>query len=119
MQHCPAGESVGFTWIVVLAFLRLSTHPAIFPRPLAGPEAVNLIRGWLGQPAALVVSPTARHLDILAGLIAEAGTAANLVSDAHLAALAVEHDAVIASFDADFGRFRGVRWEQPAAPPTG
>lgn len=73
------------------------------------------VRGWLAQPAAILVGPTPRHVDVLAGLLAETGTAGNLVNDAHLAALAVEHDARLVSFDADFGRFRGARWEQPTA----
>ncbi len=106
-------EPVGFAWTVVLAFLRLATHPAVFPRPLAADEATAIVRSWLAQPAAVLLDPTARHVDVLAGLLAEAGTAANLVNDAHLAALAIEHDAVVVSFDADFGRFRGVRRELP------
>lgn len=108
-------EAVGFSWIVVLAFLRLATHPSVFPRPLATETATGAIREWLAQPAAVLVEPTPRHLDVLGGLLAETGTAGNLVSDAHLAALSVEHDAPVVSFDADFGRFRGVRWERPGA----
>jgi len=106
-------EAVGFAWVVLLAFLRLATHQAVFAQPLSVGEAMDAVRDWLAQPAALVVEPTPRHVDVLAGLLAETGTAGNLVNDAHLAALAVEHDAVLASFDADFGRFGGVRWEQP------
>ena len=98
---------------MLLAFLRLTTHPAVFPRPLSVGEATKIVRAWLAQPAALVVDPTARHADLLAGLLAEAGTAANLIGDAHLAALALEHDAVLVSFDADFGRFAGLRRETP------
>lgn len=107
------GEAVGFTWLVLLAFLRLATHPAIFPRPLGTEEALDVVRGWLAQPSAVLVEPTHRHLDVLASLLLDSGTAGNLVSDAHLAAIAVEHAATLVSFDADFGRFRGLRWRMP------
>jgi toxin-antitoxin system PIN domain toxin len=108
-------EPVGFAWTVLLAFLRLATHPAVFPRPLSATRAADVVRAWLAQPPAVVVDPTPRHADLLAGLLAETGTAANLVNDAHLAALALEHGAVLVSFDADFGRFAGLRREIPAA----
>jgi toxin-antitoxin system PIN domain toxin len=104
---------MGFAWVVVLAFLRLSTRPDLFPAPLTQDAAFDVARGWLDAPAAVEIHPTARHLDILRGLLAPIGTAANLVNDAHLAALAVEHGATLVSFDRDFGRFPGVRWEQP------
>jgi toxin-antitoxin system PIN domain toxin len=106
-------RAVGFTWLALLAFLRLSTHRAVFERPLTVVDAVGVVRDWLAQRPAVVVAPTGRHIDVLSGLLAESGSAANLVNDAHLAALAVEHDAVLVSFDADFGRFRGLRWERP------
>jgi toxin-antitoxin system PIN domain toxin len=108
-------EPVGFAWTVLLAFLRLATHPAVFARPLTTAEAVGVIRDWLTRPAALVLEPTPRHIDLLAGLLRESGVAGNLVSDAHLAALAIEHDAIVVSFDADFGRFAGVRRVAPGA----
>jgi toxin-antitoxin system PIN domain toxin len=106
-------EPVAFAWPVLLAFLRLATHPAVFERPLAAAEAGAVLEGWLARHAALVVQPSERHLALLRGLLADVGTAANLVNDAHLAALALEHGAEIVSFDHDFGRFTGVRWRSP------
>jgi len=106
-------EPVGFAWVALLAFLRLATHPAVFPHPLDARQGIEIVRAWLDQPPSVVVEPTSRHLDVLAGLLASSGTAANLVNDAHLAALAIEHDARLVSFDADFGRFAGLRWARP------
>jgi toxin-antitoxin system PIN domain toxin len=110
------GEPVGFSWLVIVAFIRIATKPGIFPTPLSADEAVDFLRGWLGQPSATVREATARHLDVLAGLIADVGTAGNLVSDAHLAALAVEYDASVVTFDRDFLRFGGVDVIVPGQP---
>lgn len=109
-------ETVGFAWIVVLAFLRLSTRPGLFPRPLDANQAANVVEGWLDRPAALVLAPTSRHLGVLRGLLTTVGTAGNLVNDAHLAALAAEHGGEVVSFDGDFGRFSGIRWRSPVSP---
>lgn len=106
-------ETVGFAWTVVLAFLRIVTSPAVFPRPLTADAAGAIVELWLEQPPSVVVEPTPRHLGLLRGLLADTGTAANLVNDAHLAALAVEHGAEIVSFDRDFQRFQGVRSSLP------
>lgn len=114
VQSLEGGEVVGFAWMVLLAFLRLATHPAVFPRPVTGQQAGSTIESWLGFPQAVVVEPTRRHLPLLNGLLAQTGTAGNLVSDAHLAALALEHDATVISFDRDFGRFEGVRCRLPS-----
>ncbi len=108
-------EPVGFSWLVLLAFLRLSTRAGLFPRPLTVDGAVGRSRAWLAQPTAVLVEPTARHLDVLAGLLHDVGVGGNLVSDAHLATLALEHDATVVTYDNDFGRFTGVRWERPPA----
>ena len=108
-------EAVGFAWIVLLAFLRLSTRPDLFPRPLEQDAAFDVVGAWLDAPATVTVHPTARHFEVLRGLLGPVGTAANLVNDAHLAALSVEHGATLVSYDRDFGRFPGVRWEQPSA----
>lgn len=106
-------ETVGFAWSVLLAVLRLSTHPAVFPRPLPPGPAADVVQAWLEAPAAVTVAPTARHLPLLRGLLGRTGTAGNLVGDAHLAALALEHGATVVSYDRDFGRFEGVRTVRP------
>jgi toxin-antitoxin system PIN domain toxin len=106
--------TVGFSWISLLAFLRLSTKPGLYPAPLAVDAALRRVRAWLAQPTGVVVEPTSRHLDVLAGLLAPLGTGGNLTSDAHLAALAVEHGGTVVTYDSDFGRFTGVAWRPPA-----
>jgi uncharacterized protein len=105
-------DGVGFAWVPLLAFVRLTTKEGLFTRPLAPAVAMGQVAEWLGAPTATVVSPTVRHAEILARLLAEVGTGANLVNDAHLAALAVEHRAGIVSYDTDFGRFP-VPWNRP------
>jgi predicted nucleic acid-binding protein len=72
-----------------------------------------VLEAWLGRPMAILLEPTARHLSLLNGLLAPLATAGNLVSDAHLAALAIEYGGEVVSFDADFGRFPGLRWHPP------
>lgn len=109
-------STVGLSWIVLLAFLRLSTKAGLFPSPLGVDGALARVRDWVAQPPSVIVEPTSRHLDVLAGLLATTGTGGNLVNDAHLAALAVEHDATVITYDSDFGRFTGVRWQPPATP---
>ncbi|HEY7280407.1 MAG TPA: type II toxin-antitoxin system VapC family toxin [Actinomycetota bacterium] len=116
-ESLGGSETVGFAWIALLAFVRLSTRADLFPRPLRLAEGIEVVDGWLGAPAAVVVHPTTRHLAVLAGLLEPFGTATNLVNDAHLAALAVEHRGTVISFDHDFGRFPGVKWREP--PPGG
>ena len=106
-------EPVGFTWPVLLAFLRLATRAQIFENPLTLQEAFEIIDGWLAQPCALILSPTERHLSIIRGLLDPLGTAGNLTTDADLAALAIEHGGEVCSADADFGRFHGLRWWNP------
>ena len=106
-------ETMAFAWSVLLAFLRLSTNARVFTAPLRPAEAFDLVEGWLAQPNATVIHPTERHGAILRQLLEPLGTAGNLTSDAHLAALAIEHGAELCSSDADFSRFAGVRWTDP------
>ncbi len=109
------GDRVGFSWIVSLAFLRLATSARIFPNPLAPETAVDQLGRWTEAPGAVFVHPSAAHLAVFGGLVVASGSAGNLVNDAHLAALAVEHRADVVSYDNDFERFEGVRRVQPDA----
>jgi toxin-antitoxin system PIN domain toxin len=106
-------ETVGFPWNVLLAFLRLTTRPGLFRRPLPADTAFGLVASWLDQPSAVIVHPGPRHLQVLRELLLPLGTAGNLTSDAHLAALAIEHRAELYSSDADFARFHGLKWRNP------
>lgn len=106
-------ETFAFAWVVLLAFLRLSTNPRVFVEPLGTIEALDLIDGWLAVPSCTIVDPTQRHTAVLRDLLEPLGTAANLTTDAHLAALAIEHGAELCSCDADFSRFAGLRWTDP------
>lgn len=108
------GDTVAFAWVALLAFIRLATKEGLFPRPLTADDAMDRVEAWLGTPPAVVVDATVDHPRIIRDLLAEVGVGGNLVNDAHLAALAIEHRCDIVSFDNDFSRFRGVSW----APPT-
>lgn len=107
------GATVGFSWMAMLAFVRLATKDGIFPSPLTVAAADERLEAWLAQQTAVVVEPTARHRELVSGLLAPLGTGGNLVNDAHLAALAIEHRGSVVSYDHDFGRFAGVRWRRP------
>ena len=106
-------EEVGFAWSVLLGFVRLTTNPAVFEEPLESGEALDYLDGWLAQPCATIVEPMERHPSLLRELLEPLGTAGNLTTDAHLAALAIEHGAELLSCDADFSRFEGLRWRDP------
>jgi toxin-antitoxin system PIN domain toxin len=108
-------EELGFAWVVLLGFVRLTTNPAVFEAPLEADEALDIVDGWLAQPVATVVDPSERHARNLRELLAPLGTAGNLTTDAQLAALAIEHGAELCSRDADFSRFPGLRWRDPLA----
>lgn len=108
--------TVGFAWMVLLAFVRVGTLSAAMPRPMTIVEAFDQSERWLSSPSARIVGPTARHASIVRQLLVEAGVGGNIVNDAHLAALAVEHRGQVVTFDTDFARFPRVRWELPGVP---
>ena len=108
-------EPVGFSWAVLLAFLRLSTRPGIFAQALPAALALDQIEEWISQPVATLIHPGPRHARILRALLSPLGVAGDLTSDAHLAALAIEHGAQLCSADSDFARFPGLNWTNPLA----
>lgn len=108
-------QPVGLSWVAVLGFIRIATHRQILARPLPAAAACARVRAWLAQPCVTILYPGDRHADVLLGLLEHLGTAGNLTTDAHLAALCIEHQAELHSTDADFARFPGLRWRNPIA----
>jgi len=108
-------DTAALSWQVLTGFIRIVTHPAAFAAPLTTNQAIDQVEEWLNAPASVVVEPTARHTTILRNLLdAVGGIGGNLVNDAHLAALAIEHRAGIVSYDTDFVRFPGIAWTVPS-----
>lgn len=111
-----AGNSpVGLPWPSTLAFLRLVTNARVFQRPASVQTAWQQVEAWLNCDVAWIPQPTDRHAEVLGGLLSDPGATANLVPDAHLAALSIEHGLVLCSADSDFARFPQVRWQNPVA----
>jgi toxin-antitoxin system PIN domain toxin len=106
-------QPVGLPWVTILGFIRISTQRRIIEHPMFTHDAIKRVRSWLELPNVEIISPGENHSDILFRLIEEVGTAGDLTTDAHLAALAIEHQGQIVSTDADFARFRGLRWFNP------
>jgi uncharacterized protein len=104
---------VRFSWLTLWAFLRISTNPRVFARPLSAAEAVSAVSSWLAQPAAGILDPGERHWEILGRFMNDGQAAGALVMDAALAALAIEHGAVLHTTDRDFSRFPGLEWTNP------
>lgn len=116
-ESCLAGdEQVQLPWVVMLGFLRLSTHRQIAANPLPVIEACEIVASWLARPHVAVLHPGNRHAEILFELLQDAGTGGNLTTDAHLAALAIEHQVELHTTDGDFARFPGLRWWNPLKP---
>jgi uncharacterized protein len=109
------GHGYGLSWAAMLGFIRLTTSRQVMAHPVPVATAYGHVRAWLAQPYVAIVHPGDRHADILFGLLEALGTAGSLTTDAHLAALAIEHQAELHSTDADFARFSGLRWANPLA----
>ncbi|MCK6554317.1 PIN domain-containing protein [Candidatus Binatia bacterium] len=106
---------VGLPWVSLLAFLRIGTNPRIFPNPMAMPDAWARVARWLDLPNVWIPGTADRHREILGGFLGGVASSTQLVADAHLAALAIEHGLTLCSTDGDFARFPGLRWENPLA----
>lgn len=109
-------ELVALPWAVLLGFIRITTNRLVLQNPWPVEEALERVEAWLEQPNVRIAHPTHRHAERLAGFLRGAGTAGNLTTDAHLAALAVEHGCTLCSTDADFARFPGLSWRNPLTP---
>lgn len=106
-------QTVLLPWVSLLAFARIVTHPAVYTAPVAIGEALDFIDAWLEQPTVITPEPDATHVRRVRELLAVTGRGGNLVNDAHLAALALQHRATVITYDNDFGRFPGVTWQRP------
>ncbi len=105
--------TVGLPWAVMLGYLRIMTSRSVLVNPFAPTAAIDHIRSWLERPQTEILQPGSRHLDLLSGLLRDSGASGRLTTDAHLAALAIEHQAELHSNDTDFCRFPGLRWRNP------
>jgi toxin-antitoxin system PIN domain toxin len=106
-------ERVGVPWVVSTGFMRLMTHPRVLVRPATPEQAVDYVREWFRFPHVTPINPGVEHLTHLRRSLAAAGVGANLVTDAHIAALAIEYQAEVHTNDTDFSRFPGLRWRNP------
>ena len=106
-------EPIGLAWIVVVAFVRISSNARIYRSPMSVDQATDIVDRWLNNPLVSTIEPTSSHWSILRALLRENGSAGNLTNDAHLAALCIERGATLHSADGDFSRFRGLRWHNP------
>jgi toxin-antitoxin system PIN domain toxin len=113
VEEVMTEDSVGLPWVVMLGFLRLATSRQVFTHPMAAQEAIDIVDGWLQRPNVVALAPGRDHWVILRSLVSASGMAGNLTTDAHLAALAIEHGCQLCSTDTDFARFPRLDWENP------
>ena len=114
-EQLSGSDPVGLCWPVLNAFIRIATNARLHQRPLTLKEAIERVQSWFAQPCVRLIQPSDHHWTIFQQMLRSGNAVGNLVSDAHLAALAVEHNCVLYSSDADFSRFRGLKWKNPFA----
>jgi uncharacterized protein len=108
-----SGERFGVPWLVLWSFLRLATNRRIFPVPTPMDDALAFITALRSQAQHVPVDAGLGHLDVLTKVCTDGQASGDLVPDAALAALAMEHGGEVVSFDRDFARFPGLRWSSP------
>lgn len=106
-------EPVRLSWNTILAFLRITTNPRVLENPLAMAEAIAIVDDWFAQPSVAVLEPGSHHWPILKKLLSASQVRGPLVTDTHLAALAIEHGATLQTTDRDFTRFPGLKFANP------
>ena len=100
-------------WLVINAFIRIGTNPRVFEHPLSLDQAISRVESWVNQPCTRLIHPTERHWVVFQEVLTAGQATANLVPDAHLAALALEHGCTLHSSDSDFSRFPRLKWRNP------
>ena len=108
-----SAETIALPWVSLWAFIRISTNPRIWDKPLPAKQAFRVVNEWLEQPRIVLLQPGTRHREILESLVLTHRATGPLLTDAVLAALAIESGALLASTDQDFSRFQGLRWIDP------
>jgi toxin-antitoxin system PIN domain toxin len=112
-SHLNGSTQVGLPWPALLSFVRLVSNPRIFQHPQSISDAWAQVEEWLTCPVVWIPQPTERHRDVLGPLLSDTLSRSNLVPDAHLAALAIEHGLILCSTDRDFARFPSLQWNDP------
>lgn len=112
-EQLSGSQPVGLCWPVLSAFIRIGTNPRLHRRPLTLKEAIERVESWFQQPSARAIQTTAEHWRLFQQMLQSGKATGNLVSDAHLAALAMEHNCILYSTDSDFARFPGLKWQNP------
>ena len=112
-QQLSGTDVICLCWTVLCAYIRIGTNPRVFEHPLSLNQAQNRVESWLNQPCTRIIRPTERHWTVFKQILTDGQAVANLVTDAHLAALAIEHDCKLASADSDFARFPKLKWINP------
>ena len=112
-QQLSGENTVCLCWPVLMAFIRIATNARVFEKPLSLTQAIKKVQSWIDQPCVQIIHPSSRHWENFQSMLTQGQASANLTTDAHLAALAIENGCTLYSTDADFSRFPRLKWENP------